>query len=427
MAFARVLRLAGAAALVAAALPVTAPAAGASFPGTNGSLFLLAREGDGDNAERNIERWDPNGTFGGNAGSDVTEFANHAISPDGSKLAYSKNGDIVVVDLETFQEQTVVATGGGDRDPAFSPDGRYLVYSSDVTGNNAEIYVKDLTAPSSDPVRLTNNTVDDFAPTWGGAGTGHGDLIAFVRIESDTDSEIYTMAPDGSAQTNRTNNEVFDFGPNWHPGFDKLAYSSRDTNAVDQINTMSWDGTGKDQLTASADFNYEPAWSPDGTMIAFTRQAAAQGSRARIFLRSGNPGGTETPVTPVSTTTDYDRAEWQAFPSQCEEDCEPPGEVQPVLFMNLRKHVNVSGGVAGPGDTNGGICGVGTPIQIQRFSNGQFRTIANVTTNENGTFSRKVPDKTGRYRLKSTQFTDEANGTTCLAATSPVKVHRHPR
>lgn len=426
MASARVLRLAGAAALVAAALPVTAPAAGASFPGSNGSLFLLAQEGDGDNAERNIERWDPNGTFGGNGGSDVTEFTNHATSADGSKLAYSKNGDIVVVDLETFQEQTVVATGGGDRDPAFSLDGRYLVYSSDVADNNAEIYVKDLTAPSAAPIRLTNNTVDDFAPAWGDDGTGHGDLIAFVRIESETDSEIYTMTPDGSAQTNLTNNDVFDFGPNWHPSFDKLAYSSRDANDVDQINTMSWDGTDKDQLTATTDYNYEPAWSPDGTLIAFTRQAGAQGSRGRIFVRTGNPGGTETPVTPVSSTTSYDRAEWQAFPGGCEPNCggEP---VKPTLVFSLRKHVVVSGsaiGLTGEGPA-GGICGVGTPIKIQRKIDGKFKTIASAVTNSEGNFSKKVPDKTGSYRVTSTAYTDEANGTECLASSAAAKVHRH--
>jgi Tol biopolymer transport system component len=421
MASARVLRLAGAAALMAAALPVGAstPAA-ASWPGSNGSIFVIAQEGQ----DRRIDRYNADGTFGGGAGSNVTEFSGLTTSADGSKLAYTKNGDIVLVDLNTSQESVVVATSGGDRDPAFSFDGRYLVYSSDVVDNNAEIYIKDLTAPSSEPIRLTTNTVDDWAPAWGDDGTGHGDLIAFVRFESDTDTEIYTMTPGGTEQTNRTNNNVFDFGPNWHPSFDRLAYSSRDAQDIDQIMTMSWDGTGKDQLTSGETYNYEPAWSPDGTMIAFTKQNAAPNSLGRIYVRPGTPGGTETPVTPSSQTVTYDRAEWQAF--QCQENCEPD-ELQPVLFMNLKKHVVVSGRVEGTAGVQGGTCGVDNPMQIQRYSKGQFRPVANVTTNQDGTFSKKVPDKTGRYRVVSFEFTDEASGTRCLAATSPVKVHRHPR
>ena len=99
----------------------------------------------------------------------------------------------------------------------------------------------------------------------------------------------------------------------------------------------------------------------------------------------------------------------------------------PTLTLSLKRHVVVSGSAIGAGGDGaaGGTCGVGTPIQIQRYSRGQFRTIANVTTNQSGTFSKKIADRTGRYRLRSSGYTDEASGTGCLAATSPVKVHRH--
>lgn len=428
MASARVLRLAGAAALVAAALPFAAstPAA-ASWPGANGDVLAVQYDGENKSIVRLV-----NGQIAGVLGGNLTEFSNFATDAGGERLVYSRAGDIVMVELETVEETMLTSGPAIETDPTFSFDGRYLIYVSDADGDQ-DIYMRDLTDPNSTPVNLTDNEADDWAPAWGNDGTAHGDLIAYVSLEGATqvnpETDIWTITPGGANKTNLTDDDDNDFGPSWHPGFDILAFSSQDDAGRDQINTMSWDGTDKNQLTTDDNYNYEPAWSPDGTKIAFTKQGTAQGSPGRIYVMTAQPSNeAAAPLSPASATVGFDRTDWQAAPGDgCERDCEPPGELQPVLFMNLKKHVVVGGGVEGHGDSTGGICGVGTPIQIQRYSKGRFRTIADVTTNSNGTFSRRVPDKTGRYRLKSTQYTDEANGTTCLAATGPVKVHRHPR
>ena len=402
-------------AVVAVAMVPPSPAA-ASWPGSNGSIFAVAQDGN----QRTVARFSPSGQPSGSAGSGVTEFSNIATSADGSQLAYSKNGDIVVVDLESFEETPVVQGPGTESDPAFSFDGRYLAYVSGADGDG-DVYMIELGVPQATPVNLTNNSVDDWSPAFGNDGTGHGALIAYVSLQNGPDSDIFTMTPGGTDKRDLTSNDVHDFGPNWHPSFDRLAYSSQDAEGRDQIFTMAHDGTNKAQLTSDDSYNYEPAWSPDGTKIAFTKQGTVVGSLGRIFVRSASPGGTATAVTPTGSTG-YDRAEWQAIP--CEQDC-GPNEVTPVLFMNLRRHLVVSGGVDGVGTTTGGTCGVGTPIKIQRFVEGRFRTIASVTTDASGTFRKRVPDRTGRYRLISSRYTDEADGTTCLAARSASKTHRH--
>lgn len=419
MASAGVLRLAGAAALVAALLPVGASPAAATWPGLNGSIFAVGSDG----GQTRILRFQPNGTPSGEAGSNLTEFSNFSVDAGGGRLVYSKSGDVVMVDLETFEEVPVAAGPGTQTDPTFSFDGRYLVYVSNEDGDQ-DIYMKDLTDQSFTPINLTSNTTDDWAPAFGNDGTGHGDLIAYVSIDAGGDSEIFTMTPGGTNKTNLTNNDVHDFGPNWHPGFDLLAYSSRDAEDRDQIFTMSWDGTGKDQLTSDDNYNYEPAWSPDGTKIAFTKQGRAVGALGRIYLRSASPGGTETPLTPEGTTG-YDRADWQSMP--CGQDCEPGEPVKPSVFFSLKRHVVVSGWVIGAGEAApyGGTCGVGTPIKIQRQISGQFKTIAETLTNAEGTFSKKVPDRTGKYRVVSTAFTDAANGAECLASQAAARTHRH--
>jgi Tol biopolymer transport system component len=412
MSFRRALRLAPVVALAATAIQAS-PAA-ATWPGSNGDIFAVSGNGA-------IARFSPSGQATGSVGSDLTEFSSFSLDAEGRRLAYSKNGDIYIVDLETMDEDQITQSPGAERDPTFSFDGRYLIYVAEG-GGDSEIYTWDLTDPSFGPINLPNNEVDDWAPAFANDGTGHGDLIAYVSLEGSTDggeSDIWTMTPGGTDKTNLTNNNVPDFGPNWHPSFDMIAYSSRDAADRDQIFTMSWDGTGKDQLTSDANYNYEPAWSPDGTKIAFTKQGTAVGAIPRIYVRSGAPGGTETPLTPAGETG-YDRAEWQSAPGGGE-------PIKPTLTFSLRRHVVVSGSAIGQGGEGaaGGTCGVGTPINIQRKIDGKFKTIASVATDVNGNFSKKVPDRTGSYRVVSTAYEDASTGTECLASQAAAKTHRH--
>lgn len=351
------------------------------------------------------------------------EFSNISISPDGERVAFSRDvagqGDIVIWDLTTGEEDTVVSSDASETNPAFSPDGNEIAFVSNADGDD-DIYLKDLTNEMSVPTNLTNNAVADWAPAFGDSGTDHGPLIAYVNLQADMDTEIYTMTPTGADKTNLTNNAVLDFGPNWHPDFDKLAFSSQDPEGRDQVFTMNYNGSNPVPLTSGSSYNYEPAWSPDGSRIAFTRQGAAPGSKRRVFVRA-TTGGTAVPIT--GTDTDYDRAEWQP---RCADPACQPDPKRPKLFFTLANHLRVKGGVDGPGTTTGGVCGTGTPIKIQRYVNGAFKTIASTKTGAAGVFSKAVPDKPGRYRIGSSSYVDPPTGTQCLAATTQAKRHKHP-
>ncbi|HEV2754811.1 MAG TPA: hypothetical protein VG318_03410, partial [Actinomycetota bacterium] len=122
MASTRALRLAGAAALLAAALPVgMATPAAASWPGANGDIFVA----EFDAGERNIVRYNEAGEVVDNIAGNLTEFSSFSLDADGERLVYSKAGEIWMLDLQTMDETKITESPGIERDPTFSFDGRY--------------------------------------------------------------------------------------------------------------------------------------------------------------------------------------------------------------------------------------------------------------------------------------------------------------
>ena len=87
-------------------------------------------------------------------------------------------------------ERKRLTAGGGDGQPAWSPNGQQLAYISKDDGN-FEIYR--INRDGSGKVRLTSETHSDGLPVW----SPSGDWIAFRSDRSGTWA-VYVMRPDGS-------------------------------------------------------------------------------------------------------------------------------------------------------------------------------------------------------------------------------------
>lgn len=81
-----------------------------------------------------------------------------AASPDGRSLAFSARGWLWLLDLETQQAQRVTQSAGMDARPAWSPDGRELVFVRD-TGSQLHIVRKDL-ASGAETVLVESDTIN---------------------------------------------------------------------------------------------------------------------------------------------------------------------------------------------------------------------------------------------------------------------------
>jgi Tol biopolymer transport system component len=74
------------------------------------------------------------------------------------------------------------------------------------------------------------------------------------------DSEIYTINPDGSGNTQLTNNNTDDLDPAYSPDGKKIVYAGQDGPKGDlEIYTINARGGGKSRVTNNV-FAYELSW-----------------------------------------------------------------------------------------------------------------------------------------------------------------------
>ena len=156
---------------------------------------------------------------------------------------------------------------GLDCNPAFSPNGESIAYSSDHTGS-FELFAKSL-APGGREVQLTNDGQQNFDPAW----SPDGGRIAYYSMKR---HGIFVIPALGGVPRQLT-----DFGshPVWSPDGQSLAFqsvSSPDLGATPMGSSTIWvvssQGGTPRQLTRTAyppGSHHGPSWSPDGKRIAF--------------------------------------------------------------------------------------------------------------------------------------------------------------
>src|SRR5258708_1213409 len=115
------------------------------------------------------------------------------ISPDGKLVAFSYLGDIWVVETIGGIARAITSHPAHDIYPVFSPDGRYLAFSSNRHGSY-DVYV--VPAHGGRPKRLTSDSASDLVCGW--SPDGKQVLFASTRsTEFPQSFELYTVPVEG--------------------------------------------------------------------------------------------------------------------------------------------------------------------------------------------------------------------------------------
>ena len=210
---------------------------------------------------------------------------NPAWSPDGRSIAYTSwlsGFPEVLVSYLYEGRMTRPANGNADDHnflPAFSSDGSQIVFMSNRDGN-PDLYV--VNADGTGEVRrLTNHPAIDVSPTW----SPNGQQIAFASHRTGA-PQIYVIGADGTGLRRLTYESYCD-RPTWSSApFNEIAYSSK-TGPGHDIKVLDLATNEVRQLTYGLGSNESPSYAPNGRHVAFT---STRGSGLKQIYTIGRDG-----------------------------------------------------------------------------------------------------------------------------------------
>ncbi len=164
---------------------------------------------------------------------DLDAMRSPSWSPDGEKIAFVgiENGktDIYSCDLQTEEATKLTDDYYDDENPSFSPDGRFIVFSSDRPISSSEdsvnykyghynLYLYDMSG--QEITALTENEGNNTSPAW----SPDGSKVCFVSDRNGT-YNLYILDMDSSVTFPITNVLSGCFSPSWSKDGDKIAFS----------------------------------------------------------------------------------------------------------------------------------------------------------------------------------------------------------
>jgi tricorn protease len=184
------------------------------------------------------------------------------ISPTGKRALLEARGDVFTVPAENGEILNITQTPGiREIDPVWSPDGKWIAYLSDRTGEY-EIFMKSSDG-SGDEKQITNDgTIWRFDPIW----SPDSKRLAF----SDKKQKLwYVEVNTGSTiEVDHSNyNDIRDY--QWSPDSKWLTYTKGSESRMSSIWVYSLDQKKTMQLSSDLTDEFNPVFSKDGKYLYF--------------------------------------------------------------------------------------------------------------------------------------------------------------
>jgi serine/threonine-protein kinase len=194
--------------------------------------------------------------------ADTRALQNGAISPDGTRLAIDPDGatqQLAIIDLarNTTQQLTYEWDSGF---PIWTPDGRRLIYRSDVGGNSGNIYWQAADGSGS-PERLTTSSQQQLPDAI--AGT----TLVYEVFDPKTHDDLWTIGLDDRTPHVLIRTPFNETGARISPDGRWLAYQSAQSGQW-EIYVQAFPSGDRRWLVASGGAA-RPMWMPGGREIAF--------------------------------------------------------------------------------------------------------------------------------------------------------------
>jgi Tol biopolymer transport system component len=205
-------------------------------------------------------------------------------SPDGLRLVFVSpclrrldvseppqvNTVLYIINVDGTNLTPLPTAPGGDLEPAWSPDGKRIAFTS-LRDGHMQIYVMNLDDQTVTRLTNTSEDVDTRQPTW--SPFGNQIVYAVKRVEV---YQIWAMtdAGQGQQQIARNGQDYWDYLPVWSPDGKVVLFSERYANAPVQpweesIVYENRETTASQRVKLGPLPNENVRYSPDGLWVVF--------------------------------------------------------------------------------------------------------------------------------------------------------------
>jgi len=245
-------------------------------------------------------------------------------SPDGTQIVFISpckgrgefyenvynNSSLYIINADGTGQKPLTTVPGSDFDPAWSPDGKRIAFTS-LRDGKKDIYLLTLeTGAITQLTTVTNDVQENSQPAW----SPFGNQIVYTVKRFDT-YQVWAMSDtgQGNAQIARSGQNFWDFLPVWAPDGATILFSQRDVGVASRPWLMSIryeDRETKDPVRLDLPRPIEDVqFSPDGLWLVF-ESTDSEGNRD-IYIMTAS-GGNRTRLT-NDPTVDFDPA-WRPNP-----------------------------------------------------------------------------------------------------------------
>ncbi|HYH46497.1 MAG TPA: PDZ domain-containing protein, partial [Thermoanaerobaculia bacterium] len=194
---------------------------------------------------------------------DIQSFG---VSPTGRRALFEARGDVFSAPAKKGEVRNLTNSSGiRETSPAWSPDGRWVAYLSDLTGEY-EVWVRPADGSGEERRVTRDGDIWRFAPIWSpdSQKLAFGDKkqrLRWVDVASGkaTDAERNTQG------------DITDY--TWSPDSRHLAYVKTDAAGITSLWLHSLAERGREaksvRLTRAAIADYEPVFDPEGRYLYF--------------------------------------------------------------------------------------------------------------------------------------------------------------
>jgi tricorn protease len=212
------------------------------------------------------------------------------ISPDGKRALLSARGEVFTVPAKEGSIRNLTHTPGiRERDAAWSPDGRWVAYMSDRTGED-ELYIAPQDGMGPEQRITSGGNMYRLAPTWSPDST--------KLLYADKDCKLYYVDIKDKKPVLIDQNRYADLGEYvWSPDSKWVAYGKNAANHNEWLSFYSLETARITPVTTDFYNSHSPAFDPDGQYFYFLSERDYNEVLGVYDLEFANPKATRIYAT----------------------------------------------------------------------------------------------------------------------------------